>query len=81
DKVYFSEWLESMYPLMLVAAISLVGLIGGFGVALRQVQRREQDAQLALELKEEADHANEAKSRFLAMVSHEIRTPMNGILG
>jgi signal transduction histidine kinase/CheY-like chemotaxis protein len=81
DKVYFGEWLESMYPLMLVAVISLIGLIGGFGVALRQVQRREQDAQLALQLKEEADHANEAKSRFLAMVSHEIRTPMNGILG
>lgn len=81
DKVYFGEWLESMYPLMLVAVISLVGLIGGFGVALRQMQRREQDAQLALQMKEEADHANEAKSRFLAMVSHEIRTPMNGILG
>jgi hypothetical protein len=81
DKVYFTEWLESMYPLMLVAAISLVGLIGGFGMALRQVQRREQDAQLALHLKEEADQANQAKSRFLAMVSHEVRTPMNGILG
>jgi len=81
DKVYFTEWLESMYPLMLVAAISLVGLIGGFGMALRQVQRREQDAQLALQLKEEADQANQAKSRFLAMVSHEVRTPMNGILG
>jgi signal transduction histidine kinase len=60
---------------MLVAAISLVGLIGGFGMALRQVQRREQDAQLALHLKEEADQANQAKSRFLAMVSHEVRTP------
>lgn len=81
DKVYFGEWLESMYPLMLVAVISLIGLIGGFGVALRQVRRREQDAQLAMQMKEEADHANEAKSRFLAMVSHEIRTPMNGILG
>jgi len=81
DKVYFGEWLESMYPLMLVAAISLVGLIGGFAVALRQAQRREQDAALAMQLKEEADSANEAKSRFLAMVSHEIRTPMNGILG
>ena len=29
----------------------------------------------------EADAANLAKSRFLAMVSHEIRTPLNGILG
>jgi signal transduction histidine kinase/CheY-like chemotaxis protein len=29
----------------------------------------------------EAQAANRAKSRFLAMVSHEIRTPLNGILG
>jgi signal transduction histidine kinase/CheY-like chemotaxis protein/HPt (histidine-containing phosphotransfer) domain-containing protein len=29
----------------------------------------------------EAEHANAAKSRFLAAMSHEIRTPMNGILG
>ena len=28
-----------------------------------------------------ADHANEAKSSFLATMSHEIRTPMNGIIG
>ncbi len=29
----------------------------------------------------EADQANTAKSRFLAMMSHEIRTPLNGVLG
>lgn len=29
----------------------------------------------------EAEHANIAKSRFLAMMSHEIRTPLNGVLG
>ncbi|NNM28359.1 MAG: PAS domain S-box protein, partial [Akkermansiaceae bacterium] len=31
--------------------------------------------------KEEAEHANEAKSLFLATMSHEIRTPLNGIIG
>ena len=31
--------------------------------------------------KEEAEHANSAKSRFLANMSHEIRTPINTIMG
>jgi len=38
-------------------------------------------AQRLIELKEQAEEANRAKSTFLANMSHEIRTPMNAILG
>lgn len=37
--------------------------------------------QRLIELRQEADCANKAKSQFLANMSHEIRTPINGILG
>ncbi len=48
-------------------------------MALGVERRRNLDALRAA--KEEADRANQAKSRFMASMSHVIRTPMNAFLG
>ena len=47
----------------------------------RDVTDRIQAEQALAEARDQAQAANHAKTRFLAMVSHEIRTPLNGILG
>ena len=45
---------------------------------MNAVHLREEQLMLA---KEDAERANQAKTRFLSRMSHDIRTPMNGMLG
>ena len=57
------------------------------GLLLDATQRKAAEAALqsakheAERLREEAEHANAAKSEFLGRMSHELRTPLNAILG
>jgi PAS domain S-box-containing protein len=50
----------------------------GTGVDISELKKTETDLRAA---KDDAEHANAAKSEFLSSMSHELRTPMNAILG
>lgn len=73
-------WWRSGWALMAWAVLTLA-LLALLARAYRQQLRRRHAMQLAEHKRTLAEHASEAKSRFLATLGHEIRTPMTGVLG
>ncbi len=66
------------YVMLLSCCAMIVGILILFVLYYRMT--RQQMAELK-KAREEAVHANKAKSEFLSNMSHDIRTPMNGIVG
>lgn len=61
-----------------VIALLLAMLVAGGALWVVRIRRMQWRLKAA---HDDAEAANEAKTRFLAVMSHELRTPLNGVLG
>ena len=81
--VPFQGWIPMSYKIFGSIVSVLVAVLLSMGY-WQIILRREKEAVYAKQIEKvatEAQHANQAKTRFLFNMSHDIRTPMNAIIG
>ncbi|MBR5376446.1 MAG: hypothetical protein IK139_04130, partial [Lachnospiraceae bacterium] len=74
EHTYYKVYLAVNLTILLVVIVWMFSKMGNMAIISRQYEQ-------IREAKEDAEFANNAKSRFLAQMSHEIRTPINAVLG
>ena len=81
--VPFQGWIPMSYKIFGSIVSVLVAILLSMGY-WQIILRREKEAVYAKQIEKvatEAQHANQAKTRFLFNMYHDIRTPMNAIIG
>lgn len=81
--VPFQGWIPMSYKIFGSIVSVLVAILLSMGY-WQIILTREKEAVYAKQIEKvatEAQHANQAKTRFLFNMSHDIRTPMNAIIG
>lgn len=73
-------WWRTQWALAWFALLALLTLTAA-GWLYRQRLKRRHAWQLTEQMRELAEQASLAKTRFLATLGHEVRTPMTGVLG
>ena len=79
DAQLYDRWYYKVY--VVLVGVMLVAFLAWMAAKMSNMAIINRQYDQIREAKEEAEYANQAKSRFLAQMSHEIRTPINAVLG